>query len=79
LIARHSKRQRPTPSLCWGLDNLVGRIGGKLCRAAADERKNLDLVVHRRRGTEAALRLLRGLLYNYLVEPEMITTGDLLS
>ena len=45
-----------------------------LWRAADDEGEVLDLVVRCRRDTEAALKLLRRLLHNQPVEPEMITT-----
>ena len=57
-------------------------IGGKrtyLWRAVDDEGEVLGLVVRRRRGTEAALRLLKRLLHNQPVEPETITTDGLLS
>ena len=50
-----------------------------LSRAVDDEGEVLDLVVQRRRDTEAALRLLRRLLHNQPVEPEMITTDGLAS
>lgn len=50
-----------------------------LWRAVDDEGEVLDLVVPRRRGTEAALRLLGRLLHNQPVEPETITTDGLLS
>lgn len=76
------KHRRPAPSLCWRLDKLDGRIGGKrmcLWRAADDEREVLDLVVQRRPDAEAALRLPRGLLHNQQVEPETIMTDGLLS
>ena len=60
--------------VCW--------IGGKrmyLWRAVDDEGEVLDLVVQRRRDTEAALRLLKRLIYNPPVEPETITTDGLAS
>ena len=50
-----------------------------LWRAVDDEGEVLDLVVQRRRDTEAALRLLKRLLHNQPVEPETITTDGLLS
>ena len=50
-----------------------------LWRAVDDEGEVLDLVVQRRRDTEAALRLLRRLLQNQQVEPQTITTDGLLS
>lgn len=46
-------------------------------RAVDDEGEVLDLVVQRRRDTEAALVLLRRLLRNQPVEPERIVTDGL--
>lgn len=80
LIARNLKRRRQAPSPRWHLDEMVVRIGGKrryLWRAVDDEGEVLDLVVQARRDTEAALRLLKRLLKNQPVEPEMITTDGL--
>jgi transposase-like protein len=60
--------------VCW--------IGGRrayLWRAVDDEGEVLDLVVQRRRDTEAALRLVRRLLNNQPVEPTSITTDGLAS
>ncbi len=82
LIARRLKRRRPAPSPRWHLDEMVCSIGGKrmyLWRAVDDEGEVLDLVVQRRRDTEAALKLLRRLLNNQPVEPDMITTDGLAS
>ena len=82
LMARRLKRRRPIPSPRWHLDEMVCWIGGKrmyLWRAVDDEGEVLDLVVQRRRDTEAALRLLRRLLHNQPVEPETITTDCLSS
>ena len=82
LIPRRLKRRRPAPSPRWHLDELVCWIGGQrmyLWRAVDDEGAVLDLVVQRRRDTEAALRLLRRLLHNQPVEPETITTDGLAS
>lgn len=65
----------------WHLDETACRIGGKrtyLWRAVDDEGEVLDLLVQRRRDTEAALRLLKRLPHNQPVEPEMITTDGLL-
>lgn len=50
-----------------------------LWRAVDDEGEVLDLVVQRRRDTEAALRLLRHLLHNQPIEPQRITTDGLAS
>jgi putative transposase len=48
-----------------------------LWRAVDDEGEVLDLVMQRRRDTDAALRLLKRLLKNQPVEPERITTDGL--
>ena len=82
LIARRLKRRRPVPTPRWHLDEMVCSIGGKrryLWRAVDDEGEVLDLIVQRRRDTEAGLRLLRRLLHNQPVEPEKITTDGLAS
>ena len=81
-IARRLKRLRPSPSPRWHLDEVVCSIGGKrmfLWRAVDDEGEVLDLVVQRRRDTEAALVLLKRLLRNQSVEPERIVTDGLRS
>ena len=81
-IARRLKRLRPAPSPRWHLDEVVCSIGGKrmfLWRAVDDEGEVLDLVVQRRRDTDAALRLLKRLLQNQPVEPERIVTDGLRS
>ncbi|QTN18330.1 IS6 family transposase [Brevundimonas sp. AJA228-03] len=82
LIARRLKKRRGAPSPRWHLDEVVCNIGGKrmfLWRAVDDEGEVLDLLVQRRRDTEAALRLLRRLLHNQPAEPQSITTDGLLS
>jgi transposase-like protein len=79
-IARRLKKLRPSPSSRWHLDEVVCSIGGKrmfLWRAVDDEGEVLDVVVQRRRDTEAALKLLRRLLRNQPVEPEKIVTDGL--
>ncbi|WP_428062234.1 IS6 family transposase [Brevundimonas sp.] len=81
-IARRLKRLRPSPSPRWHLDEVVCSIGGKhmfVWRAVDDEGEVLDLVVQRRRDTEAALVLLKRLLRNQPVEPERIVTDGLRS
>ena len=58
------------------------RIGGKrtdLWRAVDDEGEVLDLVVQRRRDTEAALRLLKRRPHNQPIEPETIMPDGLAS
>lgn len=82
LIARRLKKRRPAPSPRWHLDEMVCWIGGRrmyLWRAVDDEGEVLDLVVQRRRDTEAALKLLGRLLRNQPIKPEMITTDGLAS
>lgn len=81
-IARRLKRLRPLPSPRWHLDEVVCSIGGKrmfLWRAVDDEGEVLDVIVQRRRDTEAALVLLKRLLRNQSVEPERIVTDGLRS
>jgi putative transposase len=55
----------PRPSDCWHLDEMVVRITGKrmyLWRAVDHEGEVLDMLVQRRRDSQAALRLMRKLL-----------------
>jgi putative transposase len=82
LIARQLKRRRPPPSPRWHLDEIVSSIGGKrmyVWRAGDDEGEVLDLVVQRRWDHDAAVRLLKRLLRNQPVEPEVIVTDGLAS
>ena len=82
LMAHRLRRRRPAPSPRWHLDEVVCNIGGKrmfLWRAVDDEGEVLDVLVQRRRDTEAALKLLRRLLRNQPVEPQTITTDGLAS
>lgn len=82
LIARRLRKRRPTPSPRWHLDEMVCWIGGRrmyLWRAVDDEGEVLDLVVQRRRNTEAALKLLVRPLRNQPIEPEKITIDGLAS
>lgn len=81
-IARNLKRKRPAPSPRWHLDEVVCSIGGKrmyLWRAVDDEGEVLDVVVQKRRDHDAALTLLRRLLRNQPVDPEVIVTDGLAS
>jgi putative transposase len=81
-FARNLKRRRQPPSPRWHLDEMVVKIGGRrmyLWRAVDDEGEVLDLVVQRRRDTEAALKLLKRLLRNQPIEPEAIVTDGLAS
>ena len=82
LIARRLKKRRVPPTGRWHLDEMVCKIGGRrmyLWRAVDDEGEVLDVVVQRRRDTEAALKLIKRLLRNQPVEPESITTDGLAS
>src|ERR1700761_9594852 len=79
-IARNLKRKRPCPSPRWHLDEMACTVGGKrmyLWRAVDDEGEVLDLIMQRRRDTDAALKLLKRLLCNQPVEPEVIVTDGL--
>ena len=81
-FARRLKKLRPAPSPRWHLDEMVCTVGGRrmyLWRAVDDEGEVLDLVMQRKRDTEAALILLRRLLRNQPVEPQSITTDGLAS
>ena len=81
-IAANLRRRKLPPSPRWHLDELVSTIAGErvwIWRAVDDEGEVLDLVVQRRRDTEAALKLLGRLLRNQSVEPERITTDGLAS
>ena len=67
LIARRLSKRRWPPTPRWHLDEEVFNIGGKrmfLWRAVDDEGAVLDVLVQRRRDTEAALKLLRRPLHN---------------
>jgi putative transposase len=81
-FARALKKRRPAPSPRWHLDEMVCSVGGKqmyLWRAVDDEGEVLDLVMQRRRDTDAALKLLRRLLRNQPTAPTAIVTDRLKS
>jgi transposase-like protein len=82
LFAQNLRRSRSKPTGRWHLDEMVVKIGGKrmwLWRAVDDEGEVLDMLVQKRRNTEAALRLLRKLLKHQGSHPEMIVTDGLAS
>ena len=82
LITRRLKKRRWPPTPRWHLDEMVCRIGGKRMypwRAVDDEGEALDVLVQRRRDTEAALKLLRKLIHNQPIEPPAVTTDGLVS
>jgi putative transposase len=79
-IARRLRKLRPAPSSRWHLDEVVSSIGGRrmyIWRAVDDEGEVLDLLVQRRRDTDAALKLLKRLLRNQPIEPEAIVPDGL--
>ena len=82
LFAHNLRNSRPAPSARWHLDEMVVRIGGKrmyLWRAVDDEGEVLDMLVQKRRNMAAALKLLRKLLKNQGVYPEVFVTDGLAS
>src|ERR1700731_4701138 len=82
LIARRLRHGRPRPSARWHLDEMVVRIAGKrmyLWRAVAHEGEVLDMLVQRRRDTQAALQLMRKLLKKQGFAPKLLVTDKLRS
>jgi putative transposase len=81
-IARELRRRRPPPSNRWHLDEMVVRIGGQrmhLWRAVDHEGGVLDMLVQRRRDSQAALRLVRKLLKKQGFAPKLLVTDKLRS
>jgi len=81
-IAANLRRRKLPPSPRWHLDEMVSKIAGEhvwVWRAVDDEGEVMDMIVQKRRDTGAALRLLRRLLKNQNVEPEVIVTDGLRS
>src|SRR5260370_30383936 len=81
-IARRLRRHRPRPSARWHLDEMVVRIAGVrmyLWRAVDHEGEILHMLVQRRRNCQAALRLMRKLLYHQRVLPKLLVTDTLRS
>ena len=80
LIARKLRQGRPRASERWHLDEMVVRIAGKrmyLWRAVDHEGEILDILVQRRRDTQAALRLMRKLLKKQGFAPKLLVTDKL--
>jgi transposase-like protein len=80
LIARKLRQGRPRPSAQWHLDEMVVRIAGKrmyLWRAVDHEGEVLDMLLQRRRDTQAALRLMRKLLKKQGFAPTLLVTDKL--
>ena len=81
-IGRNLKRRRMAPSGRWHLDEMVVNIRGRhmyLCRAVDDEGEVLDMIVQHRRDTDAALKLLKRLLWSQRMIPAVIVTDGLKS
>ena len=81
-IGSNLRRRKTPPSPRWHLDEMVSTIGGErvhIWRAVDDEGEVMDLVVQKQRDTRAALRLLRRLLGNQMIEPETTVTDGLRS
>ena len=82
LFAHNLRRSRASLTGRWHLDEMVVRIDGQrmtLWRAVDDEGELLDMLVRQRRNKAAALKLLRKLLRNQGVRPEVIVTDGLAS
>ncbi|KPF85118.1 transposase [Brevundimonas sp. AAP58] len=82
LIAANLRRNRPSPTGRWHLDEVVVKVGGRrlyLWRAVDDEGEVLDVLVQKRRNKHAALKLLRRLLRSTGLHPEAVVTDKLAS
>jgi putative transposase len=82
MIARRLRQCRPRPSYYWHLDEMVVRIAGKrmyLWRAVDHEGEILDVLLQRRRGRRAAVKLMRKLLRKQRFAPKRVTTDQLRS
>ena len=79
LFAQELNRRRPRPSSRWHLDEMAVIIAGEqfwLWRAVDDEGEVLDLLVQRRRGKAAAVKLMRKLMKKQGFAPDvLVTTG----
>ena len=79
-FAQNLRWRRSAATGRWHLDEMVVKIGGKrmwLWRAVDDEGEVLDMLVQKRRNTDAALRLLRKLPKHQGSQPEIIVTDGL--
>jgi putative transposase len=79
-IARNLKRLRGRPSPRWHLDEMVVKIRGRplyLWRAVDDEGEVLDMIVQHRRDTDAALKLVKRLIWSQRMVPQTVTTDGL--
>lgn len=81
-VAANLRRQRPTPSNHWHLDEMVVVIRGRkfwLWRADDYEGEALDFLVQPRRDARAAIRLMKKLLKTYAFAPSRVVTDKLRS
>jgi putative transposase len=80
MVACRLRQRRPRPSDRWHLDEMVIPIAGRrmyLWRAVDQEGEILDMLVERRRGKRAALRLTRKLLRKQGFAPKLLVTDKL--
>ena len=81
-FAKRLRLQRPRPSSCWHLDEMVVFMGGRrmhLWRAVDDEGEVLDILVQRRRNARAARKLMYMLLKKQGFAPSVVVTEKLRS
>ena len=81
-LATTLKRRRPKPGDKWRLDEVFIRIRGKLhylWRAVDQNGVVLDILVQKRRDTDAAKRFFRRLLSGQAEAPRVIVTDKLKS
>lgn len=81
-VARNLRRNRPTPSDHWHLDEMAIMIGGKrywLWRAVDNEGEVLDFLIQPKRNAKAALKLMRKILKEQATTPARIVTDKLRS
>jgi transposase-like protein len=82
LFAQELARRRPRRSSRWHLDEMAVIIAGEqfwLWRAVDDEGEVLDLLVQRRRGKAAAVKLMRKLMKKQGFAPDVLVTDRLRS
>lgn len=77
MFAAGFMRRRPRPDDCWHLDKMVVGVGGRhgyLWCVVESEGKVLDMLIQRRRGKCAALKLQRKLLKRQDFAPRTMVT-----
>lgn len=81
-FAWNLRKRRPKPTGRFHLDEMVVKINGLrmyLWRAVDSEGEVLDMLVQKRRNKAAAIKILKRLLKNTGVHPEIIVTDGLYS